>query len=484
MKQRIYSCFIDFKKAFDSVSREALLFKLSRLGVSGKYLECIRYMYNNSTAKIKLLDKLSNAIDVTIGTEQGHPMSPELFKIFLLDLSHELNGLTNLRLPQLNDINISHLLWADDLVLLALDSLSLQKLIDNVNQFCTTWGLAVNIGKTAVLVFNKSGKILQESRQFMYGDLPIPSDNRYCYLGITLTLSGSQAVTMNELRKKGLRAYFSLKNLVDISELSVHAILKLFDALILPVVSYGCPIWLPNTWFIRQAVSGKLETEPNESLQKMASDPIENLHLKFLKWILGVHKRTTNVFCWGDTGRSPIVQKISKQAVDYYWRMEGLSIHGSDCLARHAYEEQKTLRLPWYESMHALCSAKTKRGSYHDIKNGNAVREELEHRFRAQWEKVTRDSSKMMTYRAVSAGFKRAAYLDLQTGIDRKLIARLRSSAHRLNAETGTYLIRTSARSKPLYEDKAWRQRCKFCCDSNLELLLQLPFIGAGSHRG
>jgi hypothetical protein len=192
-------------------------------------------------------------------------MSPELFKIILLDLSHELNDITNLRLLQLNDTNISHLLCADDLVLLAFDSFSLQRLIGNLNQFCTIWGLAVNIGKTAILVFNKSGKILRESRLFMYGDLPISSDNRYCYLEIMLTLSGSQAITMNELRKEGLRAYFSLKNLVNISELSVHAILKLFDTLILPVVSYGCPIWLPNTWFIRQAVSGKLETEPNTS---------------------------------------------------------------------------------------------------------------------------------------------------------------------------------------------------------------------------
>jgi hypothetical protein len=56
---------------------------------------------------------------------------------------------------------------------------------------------------------------------------------------------------MNELRKKGIRAYLPLKKLVDISELSVHAILKLFDAIILPVVSFGCSIWLQNIWFIR-----------------------------------------------------------------------------------------------------------------------------------------------------------------------------------------------------------------------------------------
>ena len=102
-------------------------------------------MYTNSRAKIKLLDKLSSAIDVTIGTEQGHPMSPELFKIFLLDLSADLNDIEDVRIPCLNDVEISHLLWADDLVLLALDSHSLQTLINHVYDFCCTWGLTVNL---------------------------------------------------------------------------------------------------------------------------------------------------------------------------------------------------------------------------------------------------------------------------------------------------------------------------------------------------
>ena len=67
---------------------------------------------------------------------------------------------------------------------------------------------------------------------------------------------------MDELRKKGLRAYFSLKNLVDISELTVNTLFKLFDALILPVVSYGCQVWLPSTWMIRLVLSKKIEDQP------------------------------------------------------------------------------------------------------------------------------------------------------------------------------------------------------------------------------
>ena len=159
--KRLYSCFIDFKKAFDSVQREALLFKLSQLNIKGKFFDCIHHMYSHSTAKIKMLGKLSKAIDVQVGTEQGHPMSPELFKIFLLDLSYELNHAigNTIQTPELNNTSLSHLLWADDLVLLALDRTSLQHLINVVHRFCTRWGLEVNIGKTAILVFNKSGRL-------------------------------------------------------------------------------------------------------------------------------------------------------------------------------------------------------------------------------------------------------------------------------------------------------------------------------------
>ena len=87
----------------------------------------------HSSTRIKLIKKLSAAIDVTVGTEQGHPMSPELFKLFIHDLSTKLEEIEELNLPLLDGFKVSHLLWADDLVLLALDVTSLQKLLDCLN---------------------------------------------------------------------------------------------------------------------------------------------------------------------------------------------------------------------------------------------------------------------------------------------------------------------------------------------------------------
>ncbi len=82
-------------------------------------------MYNKSTARLKINKYLSRAFDICKGTEQGHPMSPDLFKIFILDLSHQFSvqGLY----PEFVDSIVNHLFWADDLVLFGLDQASLQK---------------------------------------------------------------------------------------------------------------------------------------------------------------------------------------------------------------------------------------------------------------------------------------------------------------------------------------------------------------------
>ena len=142
----------------------------------------------------------------------------------------------------------------------------------------------VNISKTAIMVFNRSGRILKvkESKTFAFGLTPLDSVREYTYLGMTFTLTGSLKVTQSKLRQKGLRSYFSLKSMIDLRHIRKKIIFKLFDALnIVPVVSYGCQIWLPQTYFMGAFSSGNF---PN--LKQIRQDPLERLHLSFLKWAL------------------------------------------------------------------------------------------------------------------------------------------------------------------------------------------------------
>ena len=449
----LYSCFIDFKKAFDTVCREALLYKLYNLGVRGKFFNCLHHMYTNSKAKIKLIHKISESLDVIVGTEQGHPMSPELFKCYLLELSQNLDKTNSVESPTLNSRTVTHLLWADDLVLLALSKESLQRLLDTVHEFCTTWGLTVNMSKTAVLVFNKSGRQLKTSIGFCYGNYKIQSAKEYCYLGIVYTLSGSLAKAQNELRTKGLRAYFSLKRMVDTRSLTVRSLFRLFDALIVPIITYGCQLWLFETNFLKMIATNTLHCDARTSINKISNDPLENLHLKFLKWTLGLTAKATNLVCWGDTGRVPIAANAIKQVLGYVRRLETLSKNETETLAGNAFKEQQQLSLAWYNRVQDIKMALEIR----ETTNPTVGRRNVHFKFSYLWKLALPQYSKLQFYAMVKRELSFETYLTIAEFERRKSLAKLRASNHQLNCETGRYLSQSkkgSADSEDIIQKK------------------------------
>ena len=43
--KKVYACFIDFKKAFDTINREALFYKLFQYNIKGPFFDIIQNMY-------------------------------------------------------------------------------------------------------------------------------------------------------------------------------------------------------------------------------------------------------------------------------------------------------------------------------------------------------------------------------------------------------------------------------------------------------
>ena len=155
VKSKIYAVFIELRKAFDLVCRQALMFKLACYGVNGGYYDIIKdmYMYSKSEGLIKMNGKISEAFKILKGTEQGHPLSPEFFKVYFKKLSDLLKEAT-VNCTTLAGLSVTHLAWADKLVILVLDPESLQKLLTIIGDFCNEWGLEINIFKTKFMVFN------------------------------------------------------------------------------------------------------------------------------------------------------------------------------------------------------------------------------------------------------------------------------------------------------------------------------------------
>ena len=74
--------FVDLKKAYDSVSREALCLALKKLGVPDTLIDIIRSFHDNMNASIRVDGELLEEIEVNNGLRQRCSMAPTLFNLY------------------------------------------------------------------------------------------------------------------------------------------------------------------------------------------------------------------------------------------------------------------------------------------------------------------------------------------------------------------------------------------------------------------
>ena len=83
---KIFACFVDLKKAFDSVWHKGLFYKLLKSDVCGKIYNLIKCMFQNSTCSVKINDHQTPSFSYCKGVRQGCVLSPLLFNLYINDL--------------------------------------------------------------------------------------------------------------------------------------------------------------------------------------------------------------------------------------------------------------------------------------------------------------------------------------------------------------------------------------------------------------
>ena len=101
--------------------------------------------------------------------------------MYLNDLATEIK-LLNAGV-ELDDCTISLLLYADDIVLIAPDEVSLQMQLNVVYQWCRRWRMFVNEDATQIVHFRPAGSAVTDFR-FIYGSHKLEIVNKYKYLGV------------------------------------------------------------------------------------------------------------------------------------------------------------------------------------------------------------------------------------------------------------------------------------------------------------
>ena len=301
-KKRLFCTFIDYSKAFDTVWRDALWYKVSKAGIKGKFMDIVRNIYENVKSCVFVNGMKSEFFVSLAGVRQGENLSPLLFSLFINDLEGYLmeNGCQTIKFDDAtidSYFQLLLLLYADDTIAMSNTKEGLQKAIDQMYGFCEKWKLKINSEKTKVTVFGCRKADTRNMKFDCNGD-NLEVVHSFKYLGVMMNYNGSFKIAIEELHKQASRAMYSLQCKCRTLDLPVNVAVDLFDKLVSPVMLYSCEVW---------------------GFEKI--ERLEKLHLKFMKHILKVKTSTCSNMVYGELGRYPISISVKKRLIGYWARL-------------------------------------------------------------------------------------------------------------------------------------------------------------------
>ena len=434
--RKIFSCFVDFSKAFDTIPRDLLFEKLLKYGINGKFFNNIKTMYTNDNCCIKVGNKLTESFLANQGVKQGCILSPLLFNIFIADIVERFET-ENCRPIKIDESrNLSCLLWADDIILLSHSEEGLRNMLSALDSYVNENGMSINTKKTQCMIFNKTGKFIRRSYPMKNGI--IETTKSYKYLGFILTPSGGIISGLKDLRDRAQRAYYKLKHKLGLHfRLYPSTTISLFESLIKPILLYSSDFW------------GCLKMPKN--------NPLEIMYMKFCKELLGVQKQTSNTGVLLELGAVPLMFYGVKNCLKNWHRIHKKSEANSVVLKIHQMASE--LNLPW-PSMNKNILDSVGISPESEINNIHRVAfEKLKENFHQQsFDEISSEHSKLRTYAKLKTVTGLEEYLNSVENVrDRTALTKIRLSNHSLMIEKG--------RHQGLQENE---RVCPFC-DNEIE---------------
>ena len=245
--------FIDFSKAFDSVSWAALKSILEKWHVPLELITAIFSMMEGHQLVVKTEDGISDPIHVQAGVLQGDTLAPFLFIIaldYVLRASiFEQDGVplsacsTGTRITRRRDGArvITDLDFADDIILFCPTLHQARATLHRVEAVALTIGLRINSGREKTEYFT-IGRIRDEENLFslsLADGRTVPKVDHYKYLGTNILKPLVDLSTRIGLAWKSL---ITLKG-VWRSKLSANLKDYLFIALAQSIYAYGAVAW-------------------------------------------------------------------------------------------------------------------------------------------------------------------------------------------------------------------------------------------------
>ena len=418
--KRLYVGFIDLKKCFDSIYRNALWYKLFNAGISGKVLRLLKHMYSEVKSCVKHCRTFSDFFDISVGVRQGEIMSPVLVSLFLNDLESYLKDANNTGVT-VESLVLIMLLFADDMAILGNSPNELQHHIDQLHVYCQKWGIEVNSSKTKVMVFRKRGGIKQEEK-WSYDGANLEVVDTFNYLGNVFSYNGNFSHHYEYISGKSLKALNALLYNCKRLPLKPKILCQLFDSFVGGILNYGCEVWGNNK-----------------------SKKLERVQLKFYKRLLKVPWNCSNSAVYGELARYPLfVVRFGR--IIKFWCKIALS---DNIILNNIYglalRDCNLGKRNWLADVKSMLDNYGFSEVFHNLNHQSALsfphvfKRRVFDCFQQEWLGEIGRNRILEDYRLFKINFEYENYLDLVPFSLRFFITRLRVSSHRLRIHTGRF---------------------------------------------
>ena len=236
----LYTHFVDFQRAFDSVHRESLWRIMEWYGIPNKLVDVVKALYQDFQCAVIDDKQRTEWFRVETGVKQGCNMSGFLF-LMVIDwimtrTTQERAGIRWKFTTVLEDLD-----FADDIALLSSRKRDLQSKTDKLTAEAKRIGLNLNPEKCKGMSFNS-----QAEEELTIEEKAVEEVDKFEYLGATVSKQGGGTEDINNRINKARCTFKKLNKVWSAGNIRRRTKVRLYNALVKTVLLYGCETWKMN----------------------------------------------------------------------------------------------------------------------------------------------------------------------------------------------------------------------------------------------
>ena len=297
-----FMAFLDIRKAFDTVWHPGIFQKLYEFGIKGKTFKIIQHAYEYISSSVMCNGMNSKWIDMQRGIRQGGVLSCFLYLLFMDGLSKTLHS-SNYG-AKICDTEAGSPTLADDMTLISLSPLYLQKQLDICYDYSKTWKYEYSPTKCSIMIIgNKKKQNLKYS--WNLGNCALKQVKTQEHLGIIITQDLTCHQSIQKATKKGKSKLFCISALGD-TNIDTNPVTSksLYHKIILPSVLYGSETW--------------------NSMKQTDIKNIQTFQHLSTKVLLKLPQRTRSDMCESILGLQRITSEIDKRKLIFLEKLISL----------------------------------------------------------------------------------------------------------------------------------------------------------------